>query len=1349
MNIFTSLAAVLDSTHRIIGIAFAVRERDGAVALATCAHVVMQAGGEPGGRLQVRLALNGQIQAVTVDPQAWSPEDEWDLAMLRMERDPPPGFVPLALGACAGAEGHAFISFGYPQLGEFEGLSARGVITGFAQHASGRQFLQLAAENLAPGFSGAPVWDEVYGRVVGVVSLVTDLPLRSKHPYTAFAAPAEALTGLAPARLDLLPHEKQTVELPMPAAKFRVPFRHSDLFKGREEDLERLHDALSQKGRPVGIRPAGLVGQGGIGKTMLAAEYCHRYRDEFPDGVFWVNAANPLFQELAALAEGLNLATRETPVDQAVSRLWGYLEVHPRALVVFDNLGDPADLNRELAPGLIPANLPCPALFTTRRRDLPGDFYAFEIQVLPEQAALELLLFDRQTARDPSHPEHAVAKKICATLGYLPLALELARAYLARKRRVTLSGYLSRLENEGRLSVVDAAGLQAADLPTRHLAAVKATLIQQLALVTDENARRVFLAAGQMPENSTIPVARLGLLSRVSDQTKPGYSSGLDDALEELVAFSLVEALTQDEKGHNRLRLHPIAREFAQEQAPDTYGSQLAENLAYAYEDPLVLDRHIKSRGVDEVLEDLRSGLGLARQETIGSGWRENLQILERIVDLEAHHLRVWSPAKHPGFALQQLNNRCVDWKLSGLSARFEDALEKCKWDHLKERFPFNKESGTCLRTLIGHRSSENIVALSADGRFVISRSLGNTLIVWDTSSGRQVRTLAVHAEKVLGAALSSDGGLAASISSDGTLKVWDTTSGKNIFSYCEDFKASPSLFAGLNKRNLIGLSTKGRIVLALFPSGNVRAWDISSWQELKIFKRTSTGIRNIVLSADGNRVVLALSDGTLRILDIVRGKQLDKIVLDNTYGFSSVSMSADGLLAITARQKSLTVLDLLNRRRVRSWSTQHKGPITSVACSADGRLAVTGSSDGTLKVWDTASGWELSTLTGHARDVADVALSADGTLAVSISNDGVIKVWKITRGQEWQASQMHLSQSDHELATESAQKQPMSFDLSLNVWPMDKKQNLQTVLNSHSESVSAVALSANGDIALSASWDGTLKAWDTTTNQTLWTWTAPMRSAILVALSADGELALSASGEGLRVWETRSGKQIGALWHQSSGLKEIALSGDGRTAITISEKGEIVVWDMTSGQRVRTLQEAANFSDPLKSHDYLGVAIRADGQLAISASPNNTLMIWDIVEGQLLKTKFEASDLVGVDLSADGRVALCASWNNTIRVWDTTTGKLLRTLKEDSGSVSGIALSGNGKTAVSVSWQDNRLDVWDVDDVNRSTALISTNGSFRCAANSADGRFIVAGDGFGMVHFIDVVRWNSLHKEP
>jgi hypothetical protein len=124
-------------------------------------------------------------------------------------------------------------------------------------------------------------------------------------------------------------------------APFLVPFASNPDFVGRDEDLEALHQMIYGGTTPVGIRPTVLVGLGGIGKTQLPVEYAHAHREDYPGGVFWLNAANPLLGEFAGLAEKLGQSGPETPRQQAARAAWDYLNARPEALVIFDNVTQP------------------------------------------------------------------------------------------------------------------------------------------------------------------------------------------------------------------------------------------------------------------------------------------------------------------------------------------------------------------------------------------------------------------------------------------------------------------------------------------------------------------------------------------------------------------------------------------------------------------------------------------------------------------------------------------------------------------------------------------------------------------------------------------------------------------------------------------------------------------------------------------------------------------------------------------------------------------------------------------------------------------------------------------------
>jgi hypothetical protein len=435
---------------------------------------------------------------------------------------------------------------------------------------------------------------------------------------------------------------------------FTVPFPRNGDFVGRDADLKNLHTTLNT-GDPVGIHsasgqdqpgfpkpgwsdaPAGLTGQGGMGKTALAVEYCHRHRDDYPGGVFWVNAAEPLPQGFAALGCVIDPANFDRSVPRQIDAAARYLNEHLDALLVLDNVEDPATLTHPMATGLIPTELACRVLFTTRRRDLPRQFRAVKVTVLPPDAALSLLLSQRDDAQAIIGSEQAIAAEICAILGHLPLALEIAAAHL-RRPRLSLDRYRNALLERGALAVVDdpRGRVSANDLATRHIAAVAATLAEQWNSLESADARLLLRVAGQLPEAAQIPIARLGLLAAVSDDDDI-FGSPLEMAVIELESASLIEKLQVDE-----LRLHPMVREFAASQVHtderENFRATCAKNLYRIYANFVTLENRCSQRGIAELEDDLQIAISFLPQNE--SLILSSLSRLLRVIQLTRLRLR-------------------------------------------------------------------------------------------------------------------------------------------------------------------------------------------------------------------------------------------------------------------------------------------------------------------------------------------------------------------------------------------------------------------------------------------------------------------------------------------------------------------------------------------------------------------------------------------------------------------------------------------------------------------------------------------------------------------------------------
>src|SRR5271157_2555933 len=640
-------------------------------------------------------------------------------------------------------------------------------------------------------------------------SLKVDHPIQPLDYGKTHADLAPYLRSLAPARKgpppDLSPPETNR-------PRFLINFPRNPGFLGREDELTRLHSALSGSSSgsgsgPVGIRPAGsarvagLIGMGGIGKTQLAVEYSYRQHEAgtYPDGIFWINAAEPLDQGFARLARDLGLAKIDQALDQQVRSVFDALGRWKKALLVLDNLEDPGILNRPIVSGCIPAGLACRLLFTTRRRDL-GGFTPVEVTVLPEDSALQLLLRhpSRLPAIEPGDSDHEPAVAITRMLGRLPLALELAGAYLGKWSDpdkpgfVPLPGYRERLRTKGRLATVDVGAKKLSDneLQSIHKDAVEATLRQQWDALDDKDARSLLLVAGQLPEAAVIPNERLGPLAGVTVRSDDGEGpSSLDEALRRLEDDCLVEELRRDQ-----VRLHPLVCEFAERLTPaearDAFRLACAGRMAAAYEDYATLEEMARKHpGVTPLEDDLLTALSLCPPDD--KSVQPRLQSLLRMLQRESHRLRTWDPIQAPAIFPQQIRNRAFLLGLEPLVRGAETRLAGLGQGHALLRWRASLESPALVRTLSGHGYGVRALALTGDGR-VVSGSDDGTAKVWDLNSGQEERTLSGHGGGVRALALTGDGRVVSG-SSDGTVKLWDLNSGSCLATVLTD--SSPRSF--------------------------------------------------------------------------------------------------------------------------------------------------------------------------------------------------------------------------------------------------------------------------------------------------------------------------------------------------------------------------------------------------------------------------------------------------------------------------------------------------------------------------------------------------------------------------
>ncbi|KAF8470742.1 P-loop containing nucleoside triphosphate hydrolase protein [Kalaharituber pfeilii] len=266
--------------------------------------------------------------------------------------------------------------------------------------------------------------------------------------------------------------QSQTVSKTRLSLSFNVPINISHVrrnpdFVGREYLLEQLAHEIGEGRAAMDITQVVLHGMGGMGKTQIALEYVYRHRKDY-SSAFWINAASEqttktsfiqimeqliehhasLLDEpdykhignllgMAGKLDSAGLFSTEKPEEEQLVikavKKWLTAKQNNKWLLVFDNLDDleSFDIN-----DYIPSCDFGTIIITSRRRESMQGRRGLEVHQMQNNEAEKLLLTSAKLDLEKLAPEErkleeaAAAVAIVQNLGYLPLAIAQAGAYI-------------------------------------------------------------------------------------------------------------------------------------------------------------------------------------------------------------------------------------------------------------------------------------------------------------------------------------------------------------------------------------------------------------------------------------------------------------------------------------------------------------------------------------------------------------------------------------------------------------------------------------------------------------------------------------------------------------------------------------------------------------------------------------------------------------------------------------------------------------------------------------------------------------------------------------------------------
>jgi WD40 repeat protein len=610
--------------------------------------------------------------------------------------------------------------------------------------------------------------------------------------------------------------------------------------------------------------------------------------------------------------------------------------------------------------------------------------------------------------------------------------------------------------------------------------------------------------------------------------------------------------------------------------------------------------------------------------------------------------------------------------------------------------------TATKLRDFVGHAGPVGGLAVTADGKYLVTGGDDKTVRVWDANTGKQLRSFQGHTDKVTAVTVRPDGKQIASASADGAVRVWDLNT-------TDDHKAATDA-----KQSLwaVAVSPDGKTVATAGADKSIRLYDADT-AKLRATLDAGTAVTALAFLPDGK---LAAGGGsrTAAVYDLAAKKAVAELT---GHGLAVLAVAAgdDGKLVVTGSADA-AVRGFAPDGKER-WTWPSRKAACAVAVRKGGKHVAVGLADGMLATLDVSGGApkELSALSAHTAGVAGVSFSPDGTKLATVGGDGALKVWSLTDAG------------------------------ALGPTPLAKFDGPSGPTASP---LSTVAFGPDGRFVAAAGADGVVRVWDVQLKAEVRGLRAHTDWVTCVAFAPDGRFVASVAAEkdnSLRVFEMPALESAGAAGGHMLAVNAVAVSPDGKLAATAATDQTIKIWDIATGKEVSTL--IGNADTPFAIAFLGNASVVMGGRVPVGGS--GRLHLWGTTPPRL-NNSVATSEVYTLVASADGtkfgawavRPTTGEVMDNTYEVYDAKGAPLTPKPLTDKGrNVRSATFTPDLAWAVAGD-AGGTLRVWDMEKMERiggDWPLFQK--SFADLGVTADKKLLVAADEGGLVKVADIAK--------